>query len=126
MRAVEPVVVVFEDARFEDGKRCVVGCETHIVVPAEQQVPVQSLEGLDCLAPVLHVHRHVSKMNENSLVLHGLVVSVQQHVVHLPDAAERPVAVLDDVRVAEMVVGDDVPRHVLNSDSPVLVLGIVW
>jgi len=81
------------------------------VVSADEHIAVQSLEVFDRLLPILHVHRHVSEVDQDVLGGHHLVVPVEQRRVHLADATERPVAVLDDVRVTEVVIGDDVPTH---------------
>jgi hypothetical protein len=108
---VEPVAVPFEDAGVEDRERSVLPVETDVVVATDEDVAVDVPEPLDRLPPVAHVHRDVAQVDEHVVVADRLVVAVQQRGVHLPDRGERPLAVVDDVRASEVVVGDDVVSH---------------
>jgi len=106
MRAEKSIIGVFENARIHHRKRSLLGPESDIVIAPNQEVTADLLEGLDSLSPVLHIHRHVTQMDENRIVVDRLVMTIEECLVHLTDTAERTVTVLDDIRMAEVMVGD--------------------
>jgi hypothetical protein len=109
--AVKLEFTVFQRARIEDRKRRVSRIQSDVVVPPDQEVAIEALEVVDRLLAVPHIHRHVAEMHEEIVGADRLVVAIEEHAVHLAGGGKRPVTVVDDVRVAEMVIGDDKSGH---------------
>ncbi|QSG02927.1 hypothetical protein AArcS_1717 [Natranaeroarchaeum sulfidigenes] len=111
MCTIERVVVMIENTRIKHREWCLLWLQSHIVVTSDQQITVESLEVLDRFPSVLHIHRDIAQMDQDGLIVNCLVMTVQQCIVHGPDARERPVAVFDDVRMAEMMIRNNVSAH---------------
>ena len=111
VRTVERVLAVSEDTAIKDRERGLPVREPDIVVTLDEQVTTDRFHLFDRILAGSHVHCDIAKMDNHVVGFDRLEVPVEKCGVHVPDGGKRSVAVFDDIRVPEVVVGDNETTH---------------